>query len=78
MLHQLLSYTPRGVLFSIAIISALNIMGCSMYEGMSMKPHKTSVTTTYGQDEVDKANDSKDQTKDSMQIIVKQEFLWKE
>jgi len=78
MLPQLLSYTPKGVLFSLAIISALNIMGCSMYEGMSMKPHKTSVTTTYGQDEVDKANDSKDQTKDSMQITVKQEFLWED
>ena len=38
-----------------------------MYEGLTMKPHKTSVTTVYGQDEVDKANDSKDQTKDSMQ-----------
>ena len=49
-----------------------------MYEGMSMKPHKTSVTTTYGQDEVDKANDSKDQTKDSMKITVKQEFLCEE
>ena len=49
-----------------------------MYRGMSMKPHKTSVTTVYGQDEVDKANDSKDQTKDSMKLTVKQEFLWKE
>ena len=78
MLPQLLSYTPRGILFSLAIISALNIMGCSVYEGMSMKPHKTTVSTTYGQDEIDKANDSKDQTKDSMQITVKQEFLWKE
>ena len=78
MLHQLLFYTPRGVLFSLAIISAMNHMGCSIYEGMSMKPHKTSVTTTYGQDEVDKANDSKDQTKDSMKITVKQEFLWEE
>ena len=78
MLRRLLFYTPRGVLFSLAIISSMNIMGCSMYEGMSMKPHKTSVTTTYGQDEIDKANDSKDQTKDSMQITVKQEFLWRE
>ena len=68
----------RKLMFSLAIISALNIMGCGIYEGMSMKPHKTSVTTTYGQDEVDKANDSKDQTKDSMQITVKQEFLWEE
>jgi len=78
MLHQLLFYTPRGVLFSLILISAMNIMGCTVYEGMSMKPHKTSVTTTYGQDEVDKANDSKDQTKDSMKITVKQEFLWEE
>jgi len=51
--------------------------GC-VYSGMSMKPHKTTVSTTYGQDEVDKANDSKDQRKDSMQITVKQEFVWKE
>ena len=65
-------------MFSLAIISAMNIMGCTMYEGLSMKPHKTSVTTTYGQDETDKANDSKDQTKDSMKITVKQEFIWEE
>jgi len=68
----------RELMFSLAIIGALNIMGCSIYEGMSMKPHKTSVTTTYGQDEVDKANDSKDQTKDSVSVTVKQEFVWKE
>ena len=54
------------------------MVSCTMYDGLSMKPHKTSVTTTYGQDEVDKANDSKDQTKDSMQITVKQEFVWRE
>gem|GEM_PF-2633784 len=65
-------------MFSIAIIFAMNIMGCTIYNGMSMKPHKTSVTTTYGQDEVDKANDNKDQTKDSMQITVKQEFIWED
>ena len=65
-------------MFNLAIISAFNIMGCSMYEGMSMKPHKTSVTTTYGQDEIDKANDSKDQTKDSMKITVKQDFIWED
>ena len=65
------------LMFSLAIISALNMYGC-VYSGMSMKPHKTTVSTTYGQDEVDKANDSKDQRKDSMQITVKQEFVWKE
>ena len=62
----------------ILLLLALFVVSCTMYEGLSMKPHKTSVTTTYGQDEIDKANDSKDQTKDSMQITVKQEFLWQE
>jgi len=61
----------------IILLLALNMVSCTMYDGLSMKPHKTSVTTTYGQDEVDKANDSKDQTKDSMSVTVKQEFLWK-
>ena len=65
------------LMFSLAIISTLTMYGC-VYSGMSMKPHKTTVSTTYGQDEVDKANDSKDQTKNSMQITVKQEFLWRE
>ena len=65
-------------MFSLVFISAINIMGCSMYEGLSMKPHKTSVTTTYGQDEIDKTNDNKDQTKDSMKITIKQDFLWEE
>jgi len=66
------------LMFSLAIISALNMYGCNVYSGMSMKPHKTTVSTTYGQDEVDKANDSKDQTKNSMNVTVKQEFVWKE
>ena len=65
-------------MFSLVIISALNLYGGNVYSGMSMKPHKTTVSTTYGQDEVDKANDSKDQRKDSMQITVKQEFVWRE
>ena len=60
----------------IILLLTLFVVSCTMYEGLSMKPHKTVVTTTYGQDEVDKANDSKDQRKDSMQITVKQEFLW--
>jgi len=68
----------KKLMFSMVIISAMNIMGCTIYDGMSMKPHKTSVTTTYGQDEVDKANDNKDQTKDSMQITVKQDFIWED
>ena len=62
----------------IILLLTIIMVSCTMYEGLSMKPHKTSVTTTYGQDEIDKANDSKDQRKDSMQITVKQEFLWQE
>ena len=62
----------------IILLLALTMVSCTMYEGMSMKPHKTSVTTTYGQDEVDKANDSKDQRKDSMQITIKQDFIWED
>ena len=68
----------RIILLVIFFLLILFVVSCTMYEGLSMKPHKTSVTTTYGQDEVDKANDSKDQTKDSMQLTIKQEFLWKE
>ena len=68
----------RIILLIILLLLILFVVSCTMYEGLSMRPHKTSVTTTYGQDEVDKANDSKDQTKDSMQITVKQEFIWKE
>ena len=68
----------RIILLVILFLLMLFVVSCTMYEGLSMKPHKTSVTTTYGQDEVDKANDSKDQTKDSMQLTIKQEFLWKE
>ena len=68
----------RIIFLIIFFLLMLFVVSCTMYEGLSMKPHKTSVTTTYGQDEVDKANDSKDQTKDSMHLTVKQEFLWKE
>ena len=68
----------RIIFLIIFFLLILFVVSCTMYEGLSMKPHKTSVTTTYGQDEVDKANDSKDQTKDSMQLTIKQEFLWKE
>ena len=68
----------RIILLIILLLLILFVVSCTMYEGLSMRPHKTSVTTTYGQDEVDKANDSKDQTKDSMQLTIKQEFLWKE
>jgi hypothetical protein len=58
------------IVFSVAIISAMNILqGC---EGMSMKPHKTSIT--YGVAEIDKDNDSKDSITES--FTIKQDFIW--
>ncbi len=60
----------KKIMFSIAIISAMNILqGC---DGTSMKPHKTSIT--YGVSETDKDNDSKDSVKES--LTIKQDFLW--
>jgi hypothetical protein len=46
------------------------MIGC---DGMSMKPHKTSVT--YGVADTEKEN-GKDSVKES--LTVKQEFLWEE
>ena len=60
------------VMFSLAIISAMSMLqGC---DGLSMKPHKTSVT--YGVAETDKENDSKDSIKES--LTIKQDFIWEE
>ena len=51
------------IMFSIAIISAMNILqGC---DGMYMKPHKTSVT--YGVADTEKDN-GKDSVKESFTI----------
>ena len=41
-------------------------------DGMSMKPHKTSVT--YGKTLTDKTDEDKDVQKDS--FTVKQDFIW--
>ena len=59
------------IMFSIAIISAMNILqGCN---GLSVKPHKTSVT--YGVADTEKDN-GKDSVKES--FTVKQDFIWEE
>ena len=60
------------IMFSLAILYSL--YGCSIYDGMSMKPHKTTISTT----SIDKADDDKDQEKNSMGITLKQEFIWRE
>ena len=54
----------------IILLLALIMIGCS---GMSMKPHKTSVT--YGKTLTDaKTDEDKDVQKDS--FTVKQDFIW--
>ena len=59
------------IMFSIAIISAMSMLqGC---DGLSMKPHKTSVT--YGVADTEKDN-GKDSVKES--FTIKQDFIWEE
>tara|TARA_Y100001951_G_scaffold86836_1_gene77462 strand:- start:150 stop:350 length:201 start_codon:yes stop_codon:yes gene_type:complete len=65
-------------MFSLAILSAMNIMGCTMYDGMSMKPHKTTISTNTSMTDINKADDDKDQEKQSLGLQIKQEFIWKD
>ena len=54
----------------IILLLTLFMIGC---DGMSMKPHKT--TLSYGKSYTDKSDeDSKDVQKDS--FSVKQDFIW--
>ena len=64
------------IMFSLALIHYLS--ACSMYNGMSMKPHKTTVSTTTSMTDIDKGDSDKDQEKQSLGLTVKQEFIWKE
>ena len=68
----------KQIMFSMAIISALNVYGCSMYDGMSMKPHKTTISTNTSMTDIDKGDSDKDQEKQSLGLTVKQEFIWKD
>ena len=62
----------------MAIVSALSMYSCGIYNGMSMKPHKTTISTNTSVSSVDKSNSDKDQEKNSLGLTVKQEFIWKE
>ena len=68
----------RLIMFGYAILLASSMYGCGIYDGMKMKPHKTTVSTNTTLSNVDKADDDKDQEKQSMGITVKQEFIWKD
>ena len=61
------------IMFGYVFFMAANMYGCSIYDGMSMKPHKTTVSTTTSMTDIDK-----DQEKQSLGLTVKQEFIWKE
>ena len=60
------------------MLMASNMYGCGIYDGMKMKPHKTTVSTTTSMTDIDKSDSDKDQEKQSMGITVKQEFIWKD
>ena len=68
----------KRLMFSYVILMAANMYGCSIYDGMSMKPHKTTVSTTTSMSDIDKGDNDKDQEKQSMGITVKQEFIWRD
>ena len=68
----------RLIMFGYAMLMASSMYGCGVYEGMSMKPHKTTVSTTTSMTDIDKADDDKDQEKESFGLTVKQEFIWKD
>jgi hypothetical protein len=66
------------IMFGYAMLLAANMYGCSMYDGMSMKPHKTTISTNTTMTDIDKGDSDKDQEKQSLGLTVKQEFIWKE
>jgi hypothetical protein len=68
----------RLIMFGYAMLLASNLYGCGVYDGMKMKPHKTTVSTNTTMSNVDKANDDKDQEKESFGLTIKQEFIWKD
>ena len=54
----------------IILLLALFMIGC---DGMSVKPHKTSVT--YGQAYTDKSDEDKTDARKDI-FTVKQDFIW--
>ncbi len=68
----------RLIMFGYAMLLASSMYGCGIYDGMSMKPHKTTVSTTTSMSDIDKGDSDKDQEKQTMGITVKQEFIWKD
>ena len=68
----------KGLMFSYVMLMAANMYGCSIYDGMSMKPHKTTISTNTTMTDIDKGDSDKDQEKQSLGLTVKQEFIWRD
>ena len=68
----------KKIMFGYVFFMAANMYGCSMYDGMSMKPHKTTISTTTSMTDIDKSDSDKDQEKQSIGLTVKQEFIWRD
>ena len=66
----------RLIMFGYAILLASSMYGCGIYDGMSMKPHKTTISTNTTMTNVDKSDSDKDQEKESSGLTVKQEFIF--
>jgi hypothetical protein len=64
----------RLLMISLTLFPAI---GC-VYDGMSMKPHKTTISTNTSMTDIDKGDSDKDQEKQSLGLTVKQEFIWKD
>ena len=64
----------RSVLSLMISLTLFSVWGCTL----GMKPSKTSVKVSNTMSNIDKANDEKDQTKNSMTISVQQDFKWGE
>ncbi len=68
----------RLIMLGYVMLMASNMYGCGIYDGMKMKPHKTTVSTNTTMTNVDKADSDKDQDKESFGLTIKQEFIWKD
>ena len=73
----------KKIMFSLAVISAMNIMGCTpmLMDKLDVRPSKTTVT--YGETSTtnDTAKDAKNDStttsdSDKQSWTIKQEFVW--
>ena len=66
------------IMLGYVMLLASNMYGCGIYDGMSMKPHKTTISTNTTMTDIDKSDSDKDQEKQSIGLTVKQEFIWRD